>query len=288
MNTKFIYSILILLTISLFFKNIGYCQSNKETAVSLINEDVFVLNSINNDYFMGGMNRNVYSIKLPDNTIRWFYSIVAYRDKEKIQQVESQMNLVGNLTKLIDKSGTTKLALSLMSKPPSADYCNVYLFPSYNDAQNFKNNNEYNYSSSASRLNCTSCGLVEVSNSEYLSGTQYIGIQNPSNAFSINCKLQVVAIVQNVEYADGWTKEKIDEFYNSVHSQVIKVFDSFSKDTGNEYTMNDVREMTDCIVDKYINISMNDINTMPEYKKNQLFGDFFQECIEEMNEDNEE
>jgi tetratricopeptide (TPR) repeat protein len=185
--------VLFLVLLSITFESLA--QDYTEKAVQVISPETFVLNSENNALFSDGVNKIVYSIKLPANTIRWFYVYSASRNKEKIQDVKNSSKLFSTLSKAIDNGGTTAAAISIISTPPGYDYCNVYLLSSNKDASTFKNTNDQFYHfSDCSRKNLSS-GKVEVSASYSVIGTQYLGFQNPSSAFALNCYLEVVAIV---------------------------------------------------------------------------------------------
>lgn len=124
------------------------------------------------------------------------------------------------MTRLIDQSGTTATAISLLSRPPGADYADVLLLSSYEDVVNFEKKVDLDPLSSktfyfdrvGSRENQISA-LVEIKDPRRCVGTQYIGFRNPSSTYGIAISIEVVAIVQEIinENTTSTTNDKIAE-----------------------------------------------------------------------------
>jgi hypothetical protein len=75
--------------------------------VQVINENHFYLNG-GRISMVGGRSRLAFKIRLPQNTVRWYYSFTAAAGNNPTHQIQ----LFSKLTKLIDKSGFTALAMN--------------------------------------------------------------------------------------------------------------------------------------------------------------------------------
>lgn len=141
---------------------IGYSQS-KEVAVTVLQPQEFFINGAIN---ITGQTTLVLDVNLPENTTKWYYTFAASRSKEQIKQTKSQFALFTQLTRIIDNTGTTAKALTLLNTPPGNDYSNVYLLASRKDADNFNKEftlKGFKYIGEGSRQNYVS-GTVEVTN----------------------------------------------------------------------------------------------------------------------------
>lgn len=169
---------------------------------SIINNSEIFINSGSHATFKGGESRLIYEIPIPKNTIEWYYEISAYREKEAIESLSSSISLLSQLSYLVDNSGATDFAISSITRPPGDDYCDVYLFPDYENASLFfqKRDTEWKHYPLGNRKNVKS-DVVKLKEG-YTYGTYYIGLKNPDNMHGVNVKLEVVAIVREVEKAE--------------------------------------------------------------------------------------
>lgn len=169
------------------------CYAQEETLVEVISGTRY----LNNPARIGGASRLSIPVNLPYNTVRWYYVIYAYRDGNEVARVQQQFNLFSQLTRLYDQSGTTANLMSLLTAPNGGTYCNVYLLSSYADANKFTNIlNTYSYYPNGSSKHVSSW-KQEVAWSNLISGTQYIGVENPTFGYGLNLGIQVVAVVAN-------------------------------------------------------------------------------------------
>lgn len=178
------------LLLYLFIPLFSLGQTAKCEAVSITQEQTFVLNS-GSRAMMGGKSRTAIQINIPDNTIEWYYAIVCKRDKsaevEKIDLFVQIARLLGTpaammvlSTKLLIPDGNSKADVYL------TDELNKDLFMSKKDGDKFMGYRSYfreNYLK----------GVVKVD--DITSGTCYLVIKNPSATASVNVTVEVVAIV---------------------------------------------------------------------------------------------
>ncbi|MFY0598791.1 MAG: hypothetical protein JXR03_03910 [Cyclobacteriaceae bacterium] len=154
------------------------------------------INSGTHAAIKGGDSRISIPVTLPKNTQEWYYEFAAFRDDEAIQTVRKTFDLVGDLSKLIDKSGVLNIAVDMLTQPPGGDICDVYLFE-YDDSRLFEAKEEFSYYPIGSRENIKS-GIIklEVGNDQ----TLYLGFRNPSRLDGIHIAVEVVAIVLEEEW----------------------------------------------------------------------------------------
>lgn len=156
----------------------------------------FYVNSGSNAMFKGGKSRITFPVILPRNTVEWYYQFSASRDKEAIQQAKGTFNLVGQLSKLIDVTGGLKFGIDMLSQPPGADYCDVYVMDAFNSTQ-FEAKNPYRYFTAGTRENIKS-GIVKMQGGA--GGQFYIGIKNPDATQGVNIAIECVAITLEEEW----------------------------------------------------------------------------------------
>jgi hypothetical protein len=64
----------------------------------------FFVNSGSNAFFKGGKSRVTLPFNLPPNTVKWYYTVSSFRDDAMVQSTSEQINLVADLSKLIDET----------------------------------------------------------------------------------------------------------------------------------------------------------------------------------------
>lgn len=219
----------------LFVETIVFGQTEKAITIHL--PQSFFLTS-QAKYLVGGKPFVVLDVNLPPNTVKWYYTFSTARDESKINTTKSNLNLLTQLSSIIDYTGTTANAINALTAPPGEDYCNTYLLQSYSDAVSFAKNGGGNYIRLGSRANFKS-GTVEITNPTNCKGVQYIGINNPSGFYGINCAIEVVAIVNN-----QFTNDQRKQIYNVVYNSFIKQgFTDYISDY-------EIKKLSACIVDK--------------------------------------
>lgn len=178
------------------------------------------LNGGRNSRFQGGTSRITFPVTLPENTVEWYYSFAATRNQKDVQTTKSSMKLFGELSSLIDRSGILSIAVSVLTQPPGADYCHVYLLkPEHFEAFQNKVDDRWGYIPEGSRENLKS-GVVKIQNC-CKNKTYYIGIKNPDYGFGVSAMIEVVAIVEKMNFETVQVKKPV-----SVTTKKIPVFGS--------------------------------------------------------------
>lgn len=196
--------ILLLSVISITCK----AQESKEEAIEVLSPQIFHVNSVTS---LSGSTRKVVQLKLPANTIRWYYTYSASRDVNKVKEVQHTYNLLAMLSRFIDESGTCAKAINYLGTPPGSDYCDVYLLSSYDDVSKFESKEDYISSKFIYHRPASQEGFVagtkEVTDPKYIRQTQYLGFRNKSMSYGVDVSLQVVAIVSKNDEV-SWTTEQ--------------------------------------------------------------------------------
>lgn len=178
----------------------------------------FFVNSGSNATLMGGKSRIDIPIILPENTVSWYYSFSATRNKDAVEKTKSTMKLFSELTRLIDVSGGLALGINALTQPPGADYCDIYLLDADN-REHFlnKTDDKMRYFSEGTRLNLMS-GNVHIRNC-CKNSTYFLGIKNPSKTYGIAVIIEIVAIIEKAEYETVQVKKPV-----SVEKKMVPVF----------------------------------------------------------------
>lgn len=201
------------------FKTNVYWRIHKDTTFYTIQEKYLVkkeyqvktiqpmteyyINSGSHATFKGGKSRITFPVQLPHNTVEWYYEFSASRDKAAIENAEKSFTLVTQLTKLIDKTGMLGFGVNALTKPPGADYCDIYLLD-YQNSSLFTSKYQYSYFTIGTRQNIKS-GIVKMNGN---SSPYYIGIKNPNSLYGVHVAVEVVAIVLYEE----WGLRDVEKF----------------------------------------------------------------------------
>lgn len=250
---------------------------NFEKAVEVVQQQTIYVNSA---VSISGKSRKVISFQLPPNTIRWYYCFSAYRNSQDVQSVRNTYNLFSKLSLLIDQTGTTATAISMIGSPPGANYCDVLLLSSSNDASSFESKSDYYggtyyYNRQGSRQNFVS-GVVDITDQNFLSGWQHIGLKNPDLNDGVNVVLQIVAIVYNEPQTNGWTVTVKQQVYEKLKSNMLQSF-------GGQVKQNDVENLCGCIMTKLTqSYSPQQVSAFAEYELKPIFTKFADGCYNEL------
>tara|TARA_B100001245_G_C22830459_1_gene399436 strand:- start:14 stop:1036 length:1023 start_codon:yes stop_codon:yes gene_type:complete len=160
----------------------------------------FYINSGSNADFKGGKSRVVVPISIPENTVKWYYSFSAFREAEQVDNLHATFSLAGQLTRIIDQTGTLEFGVELLTLPPGADYCDIYLLD-HNNSILFTRKEAYQYFTVGSRENLKS-GISEITGGS--GRVMNLGLRNPDYQYGINVVLEVVAIIHEEEYAERY------------------------------------------------------------------------------------
>lgn len=146
-------------------------------------------------YYNSGKSRTVIPVTLPANTVSWYYEFSAFRDKAQLQAAQAKFQLVAELSRLVDNTGTLKLAIGALTTPPGGDICNVYVMPNTKESDLFEAKQEFSYLREGTRSSLTSA-VVPVTATNAIA---YLGLHNPDNLNGIHYAIEVVAIVEEKE-----------------------------------------------------------------------------------------
>ena len=175
----------------------SYVKSESYKVVNVASKQEFYVNSGSNALLKGGKSRVTIPINLPKNTVKWYYQVSSFRDKTIIEKVSNQMNLVSDLSKLFDSSGSIETSLKLLSNPPGANYCDIYLIDA-NNYSNFLSKKPFSHYPIGTRENIKSANVEITTNFNQL---MYLGIKNPDRFYGVNVIIKIAAIVLNKEMA---------------------------------------------------------------------------------------
>jgi len=163
----------------------------------------FYVNSGSNAMFKGGKSRVAIPFNLPANTVKWYYTVSSFRDNAMIESTSKQINLVSDLTKLVDNTGGLGFVIDQLGNPPGADYCDVYLLDHAN-LNPFLNKLAHKHYPIGTRENIIAAN-VEVGNR--FSEQMYLGIKNPDTSHGINVLVSIAAVVLEREMGTKEIKE---------------------------------------------------------------------------------
>ncbi len=161
--------------------------------VQVLSPQTFYLNGGNMATFGGGKSRIWYDVKLPKNTVEWYYTFTT----AKGQDPKPSINLFSQLTRMVDPTGFTAIAVNAIMTPPGTAVCDLYLMDRPNcDKFMEKVDNwggSYTYWVDGSRLNLMQ---ATVPVTDHLLGNLCMGFKNPSATQGITVQFEVVAVVE--------------------------------------------------------------------------------------------
>jgi hypothetical protein len=139
----------------------------------------------------GNSSRQVLPINLPANTVEWYYTITTTNNRKQ----SSNSNLTGQLDNLlIPDQGITSNALGSVTIPDGTGICDVYIMTNPNEVNKYVNKRPaISFLMDDSRQNYRS-GLVQVK--DFLYGSCFLVMRNPSSSEGLNVTIEVTAIVQ--------------------------------------------------------------------------------------------
>ena len=167
----------------------SYAQTPKQDymVVPIISQQSFYLKGGSNATGVNG-SRQVLQINLPANTVEWYYTVVTRLHKGQF----SNSNLTGQLVKLVDpKSGIAPNAS--VHVPDGTGVCDVYLMTNPHEVIKYVNKKPaVSFLMNDSRQHYVS-GAVQVK--DFLDGSCFLVIRNPSSYLGVNVNIEVTAIV---------------------------------------------------------------------------------------------
>jgi tetratricopeptide (TPR) repeat protein len=217
---------------------LGQTYKKVQKVVPISTNQSFYLNGGTRATF-GGKSRINLMITLPANTVEWYYVFSTSPNEGSSQS----LNLVAQLTRLVDPTGSTAVLTSALLTPTAnGGACDIYLTDRANiDKFMSKTDNlggSYSYKMEGTRENFKK-GVVQIR--EITSGTWYLGFKNPSASTGVNITVEVAAIVleTTLDYTT-WSEETKTTFYNGFYEHLKN---------GN-VDDNTAKEIAGCLIDK--------------------------------------
>jgi len=195
-------------------------ESFQNKVVQILEPQTFYLNSKTK---IGGKNRIDFQIILPENTVEWYYSFTTAENKDA--NSASGLNLLTQLSRLVDETGISATALQTVFSPTGTYVCDAYLMNAPG-RQEFYQTNEmggWSYTKPSSYLEGTrenfKNGVIPIK--QLTSGTFYLGFRDPSTTEGEWITLEVAAVVQERVTLDRWSSENRQKLYDYFSSNFI-------------------------------------------------------------------
>lgn len=174
-------------------------QSKIREVVPIHREQTFLLEG-GASSTLYGRSRQLLKVSLPPGTISWYYAVTT---QSKPNTSMSVLGLASQLSKLVDPTGITSVALNALNSPQGQQACDVYVITAAQSKKYFEekadkglfNRKQFVYDTLTSRLGFKG-GIVQ--DHRWKKGSFYLGIRNPSAFESLQVTVEVVAIVEKV------------------------------------------------------------------------------------------
>jgi hypothetical protein len=167
----------------------SYAQTSKQEymVVPVISQQSFFLKGGSRATGHNG-SRQVLQINLPANTVEWYYTVTTRSQRGQF----ANSDLTGQLVKLVDpKNGIAPKAS--LRVPDGTGLCDVYLMTNPNEVIKYVNKKPaVSFLMNDSHQNYVS-GAVQVK--DFLGGSCFLVIRNPSSYLGVNVNIEVTAIV---------------------------------------------------------------------------------------------
>ncbi len=165
-------------------------QDTSYQAVSVVAPAVYYLDSRLISQ-VSGHSRMTVLVKLPPNTVKWYYTFAATGNKSDVPE---WVGLVGQLTRYVDKSGIAAYVIGQVSKPIGTAICDVHILDTASVKPfEAKTDDKWASDPAVSKVNLTS-GIVEVPFSG--KSALAVGLLNPSLNNACNVKIEISAVVR--------------------------------------------------------------------------------------------
>jgi hypothetical protein len=182
--------------------------SSSYEAITLQSPIDYYINSGSNAFWLGGKSRITFPVILPENTVEWYYTFAATRNKDEVQATKSRMKLFSDLAQLVTGMKVLSFGINAITQPPGADYCDVYLLnPQHFQAFQNKEDDKWGYIPEGTRENLKS-GVVKVRNC-CTTNTYYMGLKNPDGSHGVSVMIEIVAVVEKAIYETIQVKRPI-------------------------------------------------------------------------------
>ncbi len=168
-------------------------------AVTIIEARTVHLHSKNKESFSGQKSTTTIPIEIPNNTVEWYYSFTTSGSAisannlklaaQLIVLLASKTNIAGTA---ISATGLTDKAINSITVPEGSHAVDIYLFDATN-CNNFRTGIQANAIPSGT-VETTKNAKVKIKNP--ISGTYYLGLNNPASMYAVDINIEVVAIVK--------------------------------------------------------------------------------------------
>lgn len=210
--------------------------------------------------------RLIIPVSLPENTISWYYAFAAYRTPDQIARAKAKFELLGNLTKAVDRTGLVNKGIQIAGSPPGSDYCDADVLS--------RNHNGNLYAVEAYRKPNLKEGTVLVSHPDYCSGTQYLSFTNGSTAHGVSVIVEVVAIVEKEQAVNEWTSNDRQLLYNDLFTIFLE------NNSDQKYSLEQIRGSTRCASSKVVSEwPRNRYNTLADFEREAVISDISSTCL---------
>jgi hypothetical protein len=229
---------------------------------------------------VNGKSRLSLPIKLPQGTVRWFYSFAATESKSDAGQ---WIGLAGQLTRIVDKTGTIANIVDRIVQPTGSTICDVYVLEPETDIKAFENKEDDKWKAlqDVSRLNMMG-GVVDVTKIRH---ELFLGFNNPSLKSGISIRVEVSAVVmqQKAVYNMNATAKADPALWAADAKQ--RIFNDFEKAFHGK-TGEDVRQVCVCMMNKTINSFVPaDYQRQTVDELHVLYGRLKKDCLKETKQD---
>jgi len=238
---------------------------------------------------LGGKSREFVKVDLPPGTVEWYYIFTTQPERA---QDNGPLNLVPQLTRLLDPSGGLSILASAVLAPTGSNSCDIYLMDRQNADAFFqkvdRNGGRFTHFISGSRENYKN-GTVQIN--DIKAGTWYLGFRNPSAVSGITITFEVAAIVETatvstetekaVGYANiGWQSYQAGDIDRCIECcKKALVLDSTlgkckanlglcylvkgDRNTSTDYYVDalaDIKRLPPMLIKHYLQVAIDDIN----------------------------
>lgn len=217
--------------------------------VKVVSEQIYTINGGLNSAF-GGKSRLLVPVKLPKNTIQWYYAFSANKSKNGISQAKAFTSLAS----IKDRSGMLEKTINESLNNLGDAVCDIYVLDK-NNSEYFINKNGFYPIQSTENLKK---GLVKL---DKTFNNIYLGLKNPNKYIGVHITIEVFAIVKKVSNKETWSTE----IKNAVHKYYLNLF---SENESNLFSKNEKRMLANCVsektfmsytVDEYLKISKDNV-----------------------------
>lgn len=252
--------------------------------VALYDEQTFYLNG-GVRTFAGGQSRVTYKIELPPNTVEWYYSITVERNESKNM---GTLNLLAQLTRLVDQTGTGAIVVSSLLTPTGSGVCDAFLLAG-NSVPNFMAKREFNYDFDNSRTNYKNGTIKIIMKPGYINNF-YIGFRNPSSTEGITVRFSAVALVAEkktvyhalmtpptttIDNNKMWTKGDKNRIYNYLERKITHYC---NKNKIENYSESDIKDIAAYFTDAITKTSKETFLELAEYEEARMLDSIIADC----------